>query len=523
MCRREPVVTTLQFMALWLVVVARSFVFGDFSNNETDVLPVALQFANQDWLAGDWYLNLATAYRGPFNAIAGPLVAAFGFKGAAITGRLVVHTLFAAAAFLFLRTFRIRFAVGLLFLFLFLNNQSLIALERMTGGFEAKTMAWPFVLLTCVAVVHRRWPAAFIASGIALSLHVLVGLYALACWAGAVMLSGRTYLPARSDLRHVWMFCLAGAWGLYAVFRHTVGGEGGGDGWLVYVTFRVPHHVLPHVWSGSLWVAKLSIAAVLVTAVYRRAKDPRIRFLAGAALCSVGLFMIGLLLAALGEIELLRFYWFRFPDSFLPFTTLMLLAVGASRGFDSLSRRSGRVRLRGFEYALIAVLAVLSASEIIAGLPGLRPAARWATSAQAPMYDWIAGNTPRDATFLIDPSAETFYVRAERAMFVSYKHSPQSEADIREWFDRLVTANGGEIPRGFGLEAARRIGVKLDELDAERLEAIAHQHGVDYYLGAERPLPFRLVHRLGGLALYELKGPLPAEQATSGGARSDLP
>jgi hypothetical protein len=493
-------------MALWLVVIARSFVFGDFSNNETDVLPVAYQFANQGWLPGDWYLNLATAYRGPFNAIAGPLVAAFGFKGAAVIGRLIVHTLFASATFLFLRTFRIRFAVGLLFLFLFLNNQSLIALERMTGGFEAKTIAWPFVLLSCVAVVHRRWPAAFVACGIALSFHVLVGLYALACLAGAGLLSGRTYLPAKRDLRHAWMFCLAGAWGLYAVFRHMVGGEGGGDGWLVYVTFRVPHHVLPHVWSGSLWVAKLSVAAVLVTAVYQRATDPRIRFLAASALCSVGLFMIGLLLAAVGEIELLRFYWFRFPDSFLPFITLMLLAVAASRGFDALSRRPGRLRPRGVEVALVTVLVALSGSEILAGLPDLRSPARWAGSAQAPMYDWIAANTRRDATFLLDPSAETFYVRAERAMFVSYKHSPQSEADIREWFSRLTMANGGEAPRGFGLEAARRIAAELDGLDVTRLADIAHRFDVDYYLaGAERQLPFPVAHRIGELVLYELK------------------
>ncbi|TFG63329.1 MAG: hypothetical protein E4H28_06545 [Gemmatimonadales bacterium] len=53
--------TTLQFRALWLVVVARSFVFGDFSKNELDALPIALQFTNPDWLPVDWYLNLGVA------------------------------------------------------------------------------------------------------------------------------------------------------------------------------------------------------------------------------------------------------------------------------------------------------------------------------------------------------------------------------------------------------------------------------------------------------------------------------
>ena len=491
-------------MTLWVVVVARSFAFGDFSNNELDVLPVAYQFVNQGWLPGDWYLNLATAYRGPFNALAGPLAAAFGFKGAAIIGRLIVHTLFASAALVFLRTFRIRFAIGLLFLLLFLNNQSLVALERMTGGFEAKTVAWPFVLLSIAALARRRWPAAFAAAGIALSFHVLVGLYALACAAGAVLLTRGTQLPRWRELRHVWVFCLTGAWGLYAVLQHLVGGEGAGDGWMIYVAFRVPHHVLPDAWMGGLWIAKLIVGSALVGAVYLRITSQRMRFLAAYALCSVGLFGIGLLFSVLDKTDLLRFYWFRFPDSILPFVSLMIVAYGASRGLDTWSDARRRLA-HGLEVALVGVLTVLSAAEIAPGIPSLRPTVRWADSAQAPMYDWIARNTPRDAVFLIDPSEETFYVRAERSPFVSYKHAPQSAPDVREWYDRLTAANGGRTPAGFGLRAARRIGDQLDELDAAQLEQIRDRFGVNFYVArSERQLPFRVEHRIDGTTLYRL-------------------
>ncbi len=505
MCRRDRIVTTLQFMALWLVVVARSFSFGDFSNNEVDALPVALQFFDPDWLAVDWYLNLGTAYRSVFNAFTGPLVSALGFKGAAITGRLVVHTLFASAAFAFLRTFRIRFALGLLFLFLFLNNQSIVALERMTGGFETKTLAWPFVLFSLVAVVRRRWLAAFAAAGAALSFHVLVGLYAIGCTAAGLLMNRRTHLAGLRDLRHVWAFCLTGAWGIFAVFQHLKGGQGAGDGWSTYVTFRVPHHVLPDVWSGGLWIAKLVVGAFLVTLAYRRTRCPRIRFLAGYAVASVGLFGAGLLIWALDLTDLLRFYWFRFPDSLLPFVTLMLIAWFLSRQFESRLRPADVVRAGWMELALVAALTVPAAVEIASGLPDLRPGVRWANSAHAPMYDWISIHTPKDATFLIDPSEETFYVRADRSPFVSYKHSPQSEADIREWFTRLTLANGGQRPEGYGLRAAQRIGDRMYELDIEQLKRFRDEYGVDYFVGnVSQSLPFPVVHRTGDLMLYRL-------------------
>jgi len=497
-------------MTLWLVVVARSFAFGDFSNNEVDVLPVALQFTNPDWLGVDWYLNLRTSYRGLFNAIIGPFVSALGFKGAAIAGRLVVHTLFASAVFTFLRAFRIRFSVGILFLFLFLNNQSIVALERMTGGFETKTLAWPFVLFSLVAIVRRRWLAAFAAAGAALSFHVLVGLYAIGCTAAGLLLNRKTKLLALRDFRHAWAFCLTGAWGIFAVVQHLMAGGGSEEGWGTYVTFRVPHHVLPEVWSGGLWILKLAVGALIVMVTYRKARCPQIKFLAGYAIAGVGLFVAGLLIWALNLTDLLRFYWFRFPDSMLPFSTLMLTAYFLSQRYESVAHLVGVTRIRWLELGLVAAVAVPAFVEVASGLPELRPSVRWANSSSAPMYDWISVHTPKDATFLVDPSEETFYVRAERSTFVSYKHSPQSAAEIHEWFTRLTLANGGLPPDGYGLRAAQRIGQRMYLLDTGQLEWLRDEYGVDYYLGKEgSPIPFQVVHRAGDLVLYGLNQRIP--------------
>ena len=52
-------------------------------------------------------------------------------------------------------------------------------------------------------------------------------------------------------------------------------------------------------------------------------------------------------------------------------------------------------------------------------------------AADRQMGEWIRHHTDRRATFLIDPTLDTFYVDAERAAFVSFKHAPQAERDLR--------------------------------------------------------------------------------------------
>jgi len=57
------------------------------------------------------------------------------------------------------------------------------------------------------------------------------------------------------------------------------------------------------------------------------------------------------------------------------------------------------------------------------------------------MMSWVKNNTDKNKVFITSPNDIFFYLNYERAMFVSWKHSPQSSKDIVEWYHRLKLLN----------------------------------------------------------------------------------
>src|SRR5687767_6829325 len=89
--------TWVQWLAVFIFI---SFGFVLLENmgftNEVDVLPLARQFAQPDWMPNDWYLNQPPGYRVLFSSLVGPLLATWGFLATSIVGRLVCYGLIAA-------------------------------------------------------------------------------------------------------------------------------------------------------------------------------------------------------------------------------------------------------------------------------------------------------------------------------------------------------------------------------------------------------------------------------------------
>lgn len=494
----------LQLAALWLILIGRCFHFTDFANNEVDVLPVARQAVESDWLPGDWYLNLDIGYRGLFNALAGPLVSGLGFVEGAIVGRLLVYLLMAGALLAFFRAFRISFAPGVLMLLVFLNNQTIVAGEWMLGGLETKAVAWPFVILAVAALARRRWLRFFAFSGAALSFHILVGSYALLCGAVALVAERSTRREWRPILGNSWILPVTGGWGLYAMGAQVFGGgPAPPGGWADYVLMRVPHHVHPGAWSGSGWMIELAVALAILIVVWRRSRNPAIALLARYGLAALGLFAAGLILWLAGAVELLRFYWFRFGDAMIPFIVAMLIAYGAGLLYRRFVK-SGTGRLMGRTAALLAMGVVVTVYAIRTGKGIDRMDDRpWAPVPYGTLLDRIERETPADALFLISPTMQEFYVRAERRTFVSFKHSPQSAADVVEWRQRLRLLNRGRPITVRGFAAAEEIERNFYNMSAEEVRHLARITGADYYLGKEeQQLPFRSVMSQNGYVLY---------------------
>ncbi|MGC1308269.1 MAG: DUF6798 domain-containing protein [Phormidesmis sp.] len=74
---------------------------ANMGGNEVDVLPLARQYAQPDWMPNDWYLNQPPGYRLLFQTLFGTLAKTTGFLATSIIGRLLCYlSLSAGIAFI---------------------------------------------------------------------------------------------------------------------------------------------------------------------------------------------------------------------------------------------------------------------------------------------------------------------------------------------------------------------------------------------------------------------------------------
>jgi hypothetical protein len=514
--------------AAWLWTVGglcSLLAFRGLTHNEYDVLPAAKQFVDPGWLPNDWYLNLPISYRYAFDLPVGLALKLWSFPAVAVAGRVVLFALFAAAAVALCRAFEVRLALCLPWLYAFQWNQSLGAGEWILRGLETKPFAYACVVLALAALARARYAAMAAWLGAALSFHLLVGVYAGLCTFGCLLLS--EHRPHLSRVhRWIWPGVVTGGAGLAALLSYALKhgrldpaiAERGAE---IYVRLRVPHHVLPSTWSNPSWKSWFTVCAVGFLLVRLR-KTTRYRTLAQYALGAAGLFCVGLVLSASNRITALRFYWFRFGDVMLPLLGWFALAMLWSEAMARLGERETAWARRTSVAAGALLFTTALGGTVVSFAPHLvdRPTRvlsreirpqrfRIPDVSRSAMSRWIMANTPRTAGFLIDPREERFYVETERSPLVTFKHSPQFEADIVEWYARLRRLASDADPRGGGFGVVRQLSAAFARLTPAEVEGLARDYRIDYLLTPSTGLPFPKLHEDSALSLYYL-GPTSA-------------
>ena len=122
-----------------------------------------------------------------------------------------------------------------------------------------------------------------------------------------------------------------------------------------------------------------------------------------------------------------------------------------------------------------------------------------------PVLEWIAENTPKQAIFLVDPTIADFYIYAQRAMLVSFRHSPQSAADILEWYERIKLCNGNRSLSKSGFRSIKEIQTNFYNLSEDLIRQIAHSYGISYYLGlSQKGLTFERAYSNAYFTVYKV-------------------
>ncbi len=106
---------------LILCVPCFSLFAGIMTVNEIDVLPLAKQFVNPEWIPTDWYLNQDPGYRELFQSIFGRIIDKVGFLYGPIIGRLICWGLTSIGLVLIAKKLRLNIFLLLLAIFLFID------------------------------------------------------------------------------------------------------------------------------------------------------------------------------------------------------------------------------------------------------------------------------------------------------------------------------------------------------------------------------------------------------------------
>ncbi len=510
------------FLLVIIYLLLNNLIRDLWGYNEFTVLVYARHFYDRTWIPHDWFLNLSIPYRYLFNTFAGFIASKLPFYIVEIVGRAIIFTLLAYLIQRYAKTFGLPWYLVICFLAFYLFFPSIVAEEWIIGGFETKPFAYFFLLLALLCLLQKRLFWCFFFSGLAVSFHVLVGFYGSCCIFGTFLLNREYRQTTLTETIRIFpVYILSALPGIYTITSVLLRSKNVDKklAGLIYVTLRVPHHTLPSFWvkyrGGYSWVfAILSFLCFLII-VFWKCKERKYRIVSGFALCSSVFFFTGLIIFASHKLYLLKYYWFRVPDTIIPFISFFLFfaLLGKltkeeqtvvqdtnSEIFPRLVKKTG----------IIAAIVLLG----FAGLNFYKSYTDARDNIDSFRYDtadrdlrnmmlWIRKNTGKESKFLISPFIRSFYIVAQRAIFVSFKHVPASDSNILEWYRRLLLCNNGKTLKGQGFKG--QSDAEFYNLGEGYIRKLAKTYHLDYYLGKPgRNGTFPRVHENHSYVLYRI-------------------
>ncbi|QDT68308.1 hypothetical protein MalM25_12290 [Planctomycetes bacterium MalM25] len=398
-------------------------------------------------------------------------------------------------------------------------SQGNLAGEWIFGGFEAKSLAYGFVLLGLTDAIDARWNRAWVLLGVASAMHALVGGWSVVAL-GAVWLTAkeRPKLPSMAPgLLAGGLLSLAGV--LPALALNTgANADQVHEADNIYVHFRLPHH-LALLSKGSAWLANRAgrhavVVALLAMLTWARAASDRrsVHLLIRFAWAAEAISLIGLVIGWIDPpwgASVLKYYWHRLADIAAPMAVALLLIEAIDAGWRT---RRGLAALSTFALTLVVawnlggIAAQRSQRPIAPCDKRMRDPAAWRE-----MGDWVRENTEPDALLLVPQTSQSFKWHAERGEVVTRKDIPQDALSMIEWRRRLSDI----FQIGEWADGTTRWTPSYAHLGAGRLRELAEAYGADYALdqatGRDAGMPLRhraslpIVHRVGPYTLYDLR------------------
>jgi hypothetical protein len=342
--------TLLEFIGVFAVF----YIFGAWSvpdSNEPYYIGKAIHFWNPDWILNDPFLESKDSHW-TFYVVFGWLSFFLSPDAMAWTGRFLTWGLLALSWLrLSFTLIPVRWmSIPTAWALAYYVDSFHAAGEWILGGVEGKSFAFPLVFFGLESMLRGRWHRTWIFLGAASAFHVLVGGW-------SVLVAGLVFLPdyrTTNSSQHFtvpWGLFVGGLLSLFGLIPallldYGVATETVREAHQIYVFERLYHHLVPYQFPWTYLVRFILLAVVWITICRfgQRRNQRQIRFerfIWGTLI----LFLIGVL-AAYGfrnnrilSAEILRFYWFRLSDVFIPAG----IAIGTLRHFLTIVQKIQKV------------------------------------------------------------------------------------------------------------------------------------------------------------------------------------
>lgn len=465
------------------------------NSNELLYLLLPIKQYNTNFLLNDWTLSEPWRSHYIFNSIVGVFTLFLPIKIIGWFGRFFCWVLSMAALLRIGKHFRLPLWLVSLSIFLWLvYGQSIVAGEYIFGGFEAKSVAYVFLLFALDAFIKNKKINASVLLGLTFSFNPAVGLAAILSILLSLIFLGYSPKDLLKAVTLITLFSLPGVIPLLPEFFNIISPSS--DHWKFLALVRMPHHLDPLSWPKRdlLFLYILLLFNWLQYKKYQN--DQVVKFLTYFQLFLALLFSFGIVLRLTENYALLKFMPFRlFPVFTLLFFFFQLMQV-----FHDRFSFAGHP-------ALIAVgfVALLSFGNPFGSLVDEINITYHSWTRQVDeleiAFKWIEANTRNGAVCILPPWRRDSWYLTERAQIVSFPFFSY-DSRIPEWRERLELIVG-RIDVADEDEQLRMMESHYNTLPENTISLIARKYGADY-LVSKSMYSYPIVYETGTYKIYYL-------------------
>ncbi|MGQ0712303.1 MAG: hypothetical protein ACT4PJ_01085 [Gemmatimonadaceae bacterium] len=485
---REFGLCVATLMVLTFLVNAAPVPFG----TEDVYLLAPYKTWHPEFLPNDWTFATPRAEHSVFNWIIGAFTMVLPLEVIGWVGRIVTWALLLVGLLKLGRRFAIPYSAATLGIALWiLMDQSIVAVSTMLTTFEAKSLAYVFLLFAIDRLLDDRDRSGALMLGLSFSFHPAVGLLAIpAVGVGLVALRypgkrlavivGLTFLGALPGV-----IPLATAVGVAPSSRAM---------WEYLVRVQFSMHLDPLIWIRREFLQLILVSAFSLLHWLGNRESRAVKFLAWFQITLAGFFAFGLLSRVMGWYELLQITPFRLFPMFAP----LLFFFAAAHAY----RERKKLKWQPVMIVLGGVCLMGFTSPI--GYLWDRAAQRlgaWRADDLRRTFVWISQNTPLDAVTILPPWRRDSFYFAQRAQVANHDQVRLDRfAEWRERVESLVGPLPNDDPSAAQFAVLER---RYNTLTEPQIARVASTYGASY-LVSRVPYAFPITYQSGNYRVYRL-------------------